>query len=82
MSVDQVRKSLTMVEETAKEKVEKALKRATRAEEIQQEKANKAIKSRLKQLDNDVWKLVHAHKEVFINSLMVGRDIRRIRRDM
>lgn len=82
MSVDQVRKSLTMVEETAKEKAEKALKRATRAEEIQQEKANKAIKSRLKQLDNDVWKLVHAHKEVFINSLMVGRDIRRIRRDM
>ncbi|KAF6231822.1 hypothetical protein HO173_009905 [Letharia columbiana] len=35
MSVDQIRKSLTVVEETAIEKAEKALKRATRAEEIQ-----------------------------------------------
>ena len=78
MSVDQIRKSLTMVEETAKEKAEKALKRATRAEEIQIEKTNKVVKSRLKQLDMDVWKLVNTHKDVFINSLAVGRDIRRI----
>ena len=48
MSVDQIRKSLTMVEETVKEKAEKALKRATRAEEIQVEKVNKVVKSRLK----------------------------------
>ena len=82
MSVDQIRKSLTMVEETAIEKAEKALKRATRMQEIQQEKANKIVKSRLRQLDYSVWKLVHAHKDVFVNNLAVGRDICRLNRDM
>ena len=71
-----------MVEETAKEKAEKALKRAIRAEEIQVEKANKVVKSRLKQLDMDIWKLVNTRKDVFINSLAVGRDIRKTRKDI
>ena len=43
-----------MMEETVKEKAEKALKRAIRVEEIQVEKVNKVVKSRLKQLDMDV----------------------------
>ena len=80
MSIDQIRKSLTIMKETVKEKAEKALKRATRVEEIQIKKANKVVKSRLKQLDMNVWKLVNTHKDVFINSLAVGRDIRRIGR--
>ena len=69
-----------MMKETVKEKAKKALKRAIRAEEIQVEKINKVVKSRLKQLDMDVWKLVNTHKDVFINNLAVGRDIRRIGR--
>ena len=35
MSIDQIRKSLVVVEETAKEKAQRMLERATRAEEIQ-----------------------------------------------
>ena len=54
MSVDQIRKSLTVVKETVKEKAEKALKRAIEAEEIQVEKVNKVVKSRLKQLNMNV----------------------------
>ena len=78
MHADQIRKSLATVEETAKEKAEKALKRATRAEEIQQEKVNKAVKSSLRKLDYGVWKLVHDNQAVFLNQLAVGRDIRRL----
>ena len=44
MSIDRIRKSLSVVEKTAKEKAQKALDRANRAEEIQQEKADKAVK--------------------------------------
>ena len=68
------------MKEIVKEKAEKALKRAIKAEEIQIKKVNKVIKSRLKQLDMDVWKLVNTHKDVFINSLAIRRDIRRIER--
>ena len=68
MSVDQICKSLSVVEETAKEKAEKALKLATRAKEIQQEKADKAVKSFLQLLDHGVWKMVHAHWGVFLNT--------------
>lgn len=81
MSVDQIRKSLTLHEETAKEKAEKALKRATRAEEIQQEKADKAVKGLIRRLDHGVWKLVHAHWDVFLATRSVGRDICRIKKD-
>lgn len=81
MSVDQIRKSLTVVEETAIEKAEKALKRATRAEEIQQEKADKAIKAYIRKLDYGLWKLVHAHWDVFIRIRVIGRDLCRIRKE-
>ena len=51
MSVSQIHKSLSIVEESAKEKAERALKRATWAEEIQQEKADKAVKATIRRLD-------------------------------
>ena len=54
MSVSQIRKSLSIVEENAREKAERALKRATWAEEIQQEKADKAVKATIWRLDHGV----------------------------
>ena len=81
MSVDQIRKSLTVVEETAKEKAKKTLKRATRTEEIQQEKADKAVKGVIRKLDHGLWKLVHAHWDVFLGIRAIGRDLVRIRKE-
>ena len=81
MSVSQIRKSLSIVEESAKEKAERALKRATRAEEIQQEKADKAVKATIRRLDHGVWKLVHAHWSVFLGVRSVGRDICKLREE-
>ena len=58
MPIDQIRRSLTTVEETAKEKAQRALDRANRAEEIQQ--ADKTVKGLTRRLDHGVWKLVDA----------------------
>lgn len=52
MTVNQIRTSLTVLEETAVEKPTKALKRAERAEEIQQEKTNKGIKGLIHKSDH------------------------------
>lgn len=81
-AVDQIRKPLTVVEETAKEKTEKALEGAIRAEEIQVEKANKAIKGVLRRSDYGLWKLVHDNWEVFLLYRDVGQDICKIRRNI
>lgn len=81
MSVAQIRKSLTVVEETAKEKAEKALARATRAEEIQQKKADKAVKAYIRKLDYGLWKLVHANWDVFLRIRVIGQDLCRIRKE-
>ena len=81
MSIDQIRKSLSVVEETAKEKAQKALDRANRAEEIQQEKADRAVKSHIRRLDYGLWKLVHGNWDVFLGIRGVGRDICKIRKD-
>ena len=78
MSVDQIRKSLSNVEETAVEKARKALERANRSEEIRKEKATKAIKNRIRKLDHGLWKLVHEYKDHFYDMLNVGKDICRI----
>ena len=75
MSVGQIPKSLSIVEESAKEKTERALKQATQAEEIRQEKPNKAVKATIWRLDHGIWKLVHAHWDVFLGVCGVGRDI-------
>lgn len=82
MAVDQIRKPLTVVKETAKEKTEKALKRAIRAEEIQVKKANKAIKGVLRRSNYGLWKLMHHNWKVFLLYRDVRQDICRIRRNI
>ena len=51
MLVDQIRKSLSNVEENI---VEKALERANRSEKIRKEKATKAIENRIRKLDHSL----------------------------
>ena len=82
MSIDQIRKSLYVMKETVKEKIEKALERAIRAEEIQTEKINKVIKGVLRRSDYGLWKLVHDNWAAFLLYRKVGQDICRIRKDV
>ena len=79
MSVDQIRKSLRTVEETAVQKATKALEWANRAEEIQQDKAHKAVKAMIRKHDYGLWKLIHDNLDRFLLVHSVGQDIHRIR---
>ena len=77
-SVDQIRKSLTVVEETARvfRRLPRRSERANRAEEIQREKVNKVVKATIKRMDRELWKFRHDNWDWF---LLVGSERRRDR---